>query len=60
VQWTWEVIEVPVVPVQVTEDILVARLCPVWEQRWVPRVGLQDVVVGQQGLGVNPLRHLAG
>ena len=60
VQRTWEVIEVPAVPVQVTEHVLVARLCPVWEQRWVPRVGLQDVVIGQRGLGVNPLRHLAG
>jgi transposase len=50
------VIEVPVVPVQVTEQVLVARVCPACQQRRVPQADLQGVVVGQSasgGLGVN-------
>ncbi len=52
---TREVIEIPVVPVQVTEHVLLARSCPVCERRRVPQAqeALQGVVLGQQRLGVN-------
>jgi transposase len=53
VQRTREVIEIPVVPVQVTEHVFVARVCPVCERRRVPKVALNGVVVGQQRWGVN-------
>ena len=53
VQRTREVIEIPVVPVEVTEHVFVARVCPVCERRRVPKVALNGVVVGQQRLGVN-------
>ena len=35
---TREVIDLPVVPVQVTEHVFIARTCPVCEQRRVPKV----------------------
>lgn len=50
---TREVIEVPVVPVQVTEHVYVARVCPVCDRRLVPRADLQGIVVGHQRLGIN-------
>jgi len=53
VQRTREVLELPVVPVEVTEHVLVARICPVCERRWVPKEAFQGVVLGQQRLGVN-------
>jgi len=53
VQRTREVIEVPVAPVQVTEHVLVARVCPVCKRRRAPKVALGGVVVGKQRLGVN-------
>ncbi len=53
VQRTREVIEIPVVPVEVTEHVFVARVCPVCERRRVPKVALNGVVMGQQRWGVN-------
>ena len=53
VQRSREVIEIPVVQVQVTEHVFVARICPVCEQRRVPKVALGGVVAGRQRLGVN-------
>jgi transposase len=53
VQRTREVIEVPVVPAEVTEHAFIARVCPVCERRRVPKVDLGGTVVGQQRLGVN-------
>jgi transposase len=53
VQRTREVIEVPVVPVQVTEHVFIARVCPVCQRRRVPQVNLKGVVAGQQRFGVN-------
>ena len=53
VQRTREVTEIPVVPVQETEHVLVARVCPMCEQRRVPKADLKDVVVGRQRLGIN-------
>ena len=53
VQRTREVIEPPVVPVEVTEHVFIARVCPVCEQRRIPKVELAGLVLGQQRLGVN-------
>jgi len=50
VQRTREVIEVPV---QVIEHLFIARVCPVCEQRRMPKVELAGVVLGRQRLGVN-------
>ena len=50
---TREVIELPVAPVEVTEHVLVARICPVCQRRRLPKEALQGVVLGQQRLGVN-------
>ena len=50
---TREVIELTVVPVEVTEHVLVARICPVCQRRQLPKEVLQGVVLGQQRLGVN-------
>ena len=51
VQRSREVIEIPVVPVEVTEHLFVARVCPVCERRRVPKVNLGELVAGQQRLG---------
>lgn len=53
VQRTREVLEVPLLPVQVTEHVFIARVCPVCQRRRVPQVALGEVVLGQQRLGVN-------
>lgn len=53
VQRRREVIEVPIVPVEVSEHIYIARVCPLCQKRHVPKVDLGGVVVGQQRLGVN-------
>ena len=53
VQRTREVIDIPVVPFQVTEQVFIARICPVCERRRVPRADLNGVAVGRQRLGVN-------
>ena len=53
VQRTREVIEIPVVPVQVTEHVFVERVCPMCERRRVPMVELTGVVMGQQRWGIN-------
>ena len=53
VQRTREVIDIPVVPFQVTEQVFIARICPVCEQRRVPQADLNGVAVGRQRLGVN-------
>lgn len=59
IQRTREVIEVPVVPAQVTEHVVVARVCPMCERRRVPKVDLKDAVVGRQRLGVNLVSLIA-
>ena len=56
VQRTREVIELPVAPVEVTEHVLVGRICPVCQRRRLPKEALQGVVLGQQRLGVNLVR----
>ena len=39
-----EVIEDPVVPAQVTEHVVMARVCPICQSRCVPNLSLDDVV----------------
>jgi len=53
VQRSREVIEVPVVAAQVTEHLVIARVCPVCDRRCVPKLSLSGLVVGKQRLGVN-------
>ncbi|MDQ3692584.1 MAG: hypothetical protein M3464_03005 [Chloroflexota bacterium] len=48
---TREVIEVPRVPVVVTEHVYVERRCPACRRRCQPRPGLGGAVVGQGRLG---------
>ena len=52
-QRTREVIEVPAVPVEVTEHVFLARSCPVCQRRPVPKATLSGVTLGRQRLGVN-------
>ena len=57
---TREVIELPVVPAQVTEHVYIARTCPVCRRRRsAPPAQLDGVVLGQQRLGVNVLSRIA-
>ena len=56
---TREVIELPQVPVQVTEHAYVARSCPACRRRWVPPAQLDGVVLGQQRLGINLVSLIA-
>ena len=62
-QRTREVIDLPVVPVQVAEHVFIARTCPACRRRCLPQAELDGVVVGRQRLGVNLLSldyHAAG
>ena len=59
IQRTREVIELPVVPVQVTEHVYLARTCPACRRRCTPPAVLDGVVLGQQRLGVNLLSLIA-
>ena len=52
-QRTREVIDVPVVPAEVTEHVYMARICPGCRRRCVPPAQLEGVVMGKQRLGVN-------
>ena len=58
-QRTREVIELPVVPVQVAEQVYLARTCPACRRRCTPPAVLDGVVLGQQRLGVNLLSLIA-
>ena len=58
-QRTREVIELPQVPVQVTEHAYIARACPQCHRRWVPPAELDEVVLGQQRLGINLVSLIA-
>ena len=58
-QRTREVIELPVVPVQVAEHVYIARTCPACRRRCTPPAVLDGVVLGQQRLGVNLLSLIA-
>ena len=52
-------IELPQVPVEVTEHAYIARTCPGCRRRCVPPVQLEGVVLGQQRLGTNLLSLIA-
>ena len=58
-QRTREVIELPVVPVQVTEQVYIARTCPACRRRCIPPAQLDGVALGRQRLGVNVLSRIA-
>ena len=47
-QRTREVIDIPAVPVQATEQVFIARICPLCEQRRTPRADLAGVALGKQ------------
>lgn len=59
VQRTRQVIELPVVPVEVVEHQFIARECPLCRKRHVPKVALAGVVVGKQRLGVSLVSRIA-
>ena len=59
VQRTREIIDLPLVPAQVTEHVFIARTCPVCEPRRTPQVDLGRAVLGKQRLGVNLLSRIA-
>ena len=59
IQRTREVIELPVVPAQVTEHVFIARTCPACRRRCIPPAQLDGVALGRQHLGVNLLSLIA-
>ena len=58
-QRTREVIELPQVPVQVTEHVYIARTCAQCHRYCVPSSPLDGVVLGQQRLGINLVSLIA-
>ena len=56
---TREVIDLPQVPVEVTEHAYIARTCPGCRRRCVPPAQLEGVALGQQRLGINLLSLIA-
>ena len=59
VQRTREVIELPVVPVQVTEHVCIARTAQRVDAAAYPPAQLDGVALGRQRLGVNVLSRIA-
>ena len=59
VQRTREVMDIPVVPAEVTEHVFVARRCPLCRKRRLPRDPLREVAVGRQRLGINLVSLIA-
>ena len=58
-QRTREVIDLPQVPVQVTEHAYIARTCPSCQRRCVPPAQLDGVVLDKQRLGVKVMSLIA-
>ena len=58
-QRTREVIDLPQVPVQITEHAYIARTCPGCRRRCVPSSQLDGVALGRQRLGVNVMSLIA-
>lgn len=52
VSYTRQVIDIPEVPVEITEHVIFKRWCSTCKKRVTPRVNLHGVVVGQHRLGV--------
>ena len=50
---TREVIEIPIVPVEVTEHVFVARTCALCRKRRLPQDSLRGLAVGRQRMGIN-------
>ena len=50
---TREVIEIPLAPAEVTEHLIVARVCALCHKRCLPQEPLQSLVAGRQRFGVN-------
>ncbi len=59
VQRRREVIEVPVIPVSVTEHQILARTCPRCRRRVLPAEPLVGIVAGQQRLGARVVSTIA-
>ena len=59
VQRTREVIDLPLVPAQVTEHVFIARTCPVCERHRTPQADLGRVALGKHRSGVNLLSRIA-
>ena len=53
VQRTREVIDLPVVPAEVTEHVFVTRICPLCDKRRSPQEPLDGLVMGRRRLGPN-------
>ena len=58
-QRTREVIDLPRVPVEVTEHAYIARTCPGCRRRCLPPAQLEGVALGQQRLGINLISLIA-
>ena len=56
---TREVIDLPQVPVQVTEHLYIARTCPLCQRCCAPPAELDGVVLGQQRLGIKLISLIA-
>ncbi len=50
---TREVIDIPVIPAEVTEHVFIARTCPLCRKRRRPQEPLKGLAVGRQRLGTN-------
>ena len=53
VQWTREVIEIPIVPAEVVEHVFVARMCALCRKRRMSQDSLQGLTMGRRRLGAN-------
>ena len=53
VQRTREVIDIPVVPAEVTEHVFIARTCPLCRKRRLPQDPLKGLAAGRQRFGTN-------
>ncbi len=58
-QRTREVIDLPRIPVQVTEHAYIARTCPQCQRCCTPTAQLENMVMGKQRLGVNLISLIA-
>ena len=58
-QRTREVIDLPWVPVEVTEHAYLARTCPMCQRRCIPKAPLNGVAAGKQRLGGNLVSLIA-
>ena len=59
IQRTREVIDLPQVPVQVTEHAYIARTCPRCRRCCTPTAQLESMVMGRQRLGINVMSLIA-